>query len=155
MAETPRKFDQDFKEGAVRLVRATGRPIAQAAKDLGINKRTLGNWLREYYPGFLAAFTAGSGCWLSHPARVKADGVPGQGGDCLAPRRAATARLQPCCEHRCGAFGFRSCDRTQLVKQAMRAETVALLGVLNAVCDSVVELAAPLLRRFGAIRNTR
>ena len=29
MAETRRKFDRDFKEGAVRLVRETGRPIAQ------------------------------------------------------------------------------------------------------------------------------
>jgi transposase len=28
MAETRRKFDQDFKEGAVRLVRETGKPIA-------------------------------------------------------------------------------------------------------------------------------
>ena len=36
MAETRRKFDQDFKEGAVRLVRETGKPIAQVARDLGI-----------------------------------------------------------------------------------------------------------------------
>ena len=35
--ETRRKFDEDFKEGAVRLVRETGKPIAQVAKDLGIN----------------------------------------------------------------------------------------------------------------------
>ena len=42
MAETRRKFDADFKEGAVRLVRETGRPIAQVAKDLGINEGTLG-----------------------------------------------------------------------------------------------------------------
>jgi transposase len=33
MAETRRKFDQDFKEGAVRLVRETGKPVAQVAKD--------------------------------------------------------------------------------------------------------------------------
>ena len=45
MAETRRKFDQDFKEGAVRLVRETGRPIAQVAKDLGISEGTLGNWV--------------------------------------------------------------------------------------------------------------
>jgi transposase len=35
MAETRRKFDQDFKKGAVRLVRETGKPIAQVAWDLG------------------------------------------------------------------------------------------------------------------------
>jgi transposase len=34
-----------FKEGAVRLVRETGKPIAQVAKDLGINEGTLGTWV--------------------------------------------------------------------------------------------------------------
>jgi transposase len=47
MAETRRKFDQDFKEGAVRLVRETGGPIAQVAKDLGINAGTLANWVAK------------------------------------------------------------------------------------------------------------
>jgi transposase len=45
MTETRRKFDQDFKEGAVRLVRETGKSIAQIAKDLGIHDGTLGNWV--------------------------------------------------------------------------------------------------------------
>ncbi len=48
MAETRRKFEQDFKEGAVRLVRETGKPIAQVARDLGIHDGTLGNWVGGY-----------------------------------------------------------------------------------------------------------
>jgi transposase len=45
MAETRRKFEQDFKEGAVRLVWETGKPVAQVARDLGIHDGTLGNWV--------------------------------------------------------------------------------------------------------------
>jgi transposase len=47
MAGSRRKFDRDFKEGAVRLVRETGKPIAQVAKDLGIHDGTLGNWVNQ------------------------------------------------------------------------------------------------------------
>ena len=45
MAEGRRKFDEDFREGAVRLVRETGKPIAQVARELGVNEGTLGNWV--------------------------------------------------------------------------------------------------------------
>jgi transposase len=40
MAETRRKFDEDFKRGAVQLVFETGKPIAQVARDLGVNEGT-------------------------------------------------------------------------------------------------------------------
>src|SRR6187551_1335264 len=44
MARQYRRFDQDFRAGAVRLVLETGKPIAQVARELGINEGTLGNW---------------------------------------------------------------------------------------------------------------
>jgi transposase len=45
MTRSYRKFDEDFKQGAVRLVFETGKPIAQVARELGVNEGTLGNWV--------------------------------------------------------------------------------------------------------------
>jgi len=45
MAEARRKFDREFREGAVRIVRETGKPSAQVARELGINDGTLANWV--------------------------------------------------------------------------------------------------------------
>jgi transposase len=47
MASTRRKFDPDFREGAVRIVRETKRPIAQIARELGINEGTLASWVNK------------------------------------------------------------------------------------------------------------
>ena len=47
MSEVRRKYDPEFREGAVRIVRETGKPIAQVADDLGLNAGTLGNWVKK------------------------------------------------------------------------------------------------------------
>ena len=40
-----RRFDADFRAGAVRIVKETGRSVAQVARELGINAGTLANWV--------------------------------------------------------------------------------------------------------------
>ncbi|WP_432868631.1 transposase [Microbispora rosea] len=46
MGETRRRFDPEFRAGAVRIVRETGKSVAQVARDLGINAGTLANWVQ-------------------------------------------------------------------------------------------------------------
>jgi transposase len=47
MPEKRKKYDREFREGAVRIVEETGKPIAQVARDLGVNEGTLGNWVTK------------------------------------------------------------------------------------------------------------
>ena len=45
MSEKRKQYDAEFREGAVRIVEETGKPVAQVARDLGVNEGTLGNWV--------------------------------------------------------------------------------------------------------------
>ncbi len=43
----PRKYPEELRERAVRLVFESGRPIAHVARDLGVHKEALRSWVRQ------------------------------------------------------------------------------------------------------------
>jgi transposase len=45
MSEVRRKYDKEFREGAVRIVAETGKSVASVARDIGVGEGTLGNWV--------------------------------------------------------------------------------------------------------------
>ena len=44
-------YPAEFKESSVKLALESGRPIAQTAKELGINVNTLHTWISKYSNG--------------------------------------------------------------------------------------------------------
>ena len=45
MGQARKKYTQQYKDEAVELVVSSGRPMAEIARDLGINEGTLGSWV--------------------------------------------------------------------------------------------------------------
>ena len=43
----PRKYSDEMRERAVRLVFESGRPIAHVAADLGMHRESLRGWVRQ------------------------------------------------------------------------------------------------------------
>ena len=48
MSMKRRSFTPEYKEEAAKLVIETSRPIAESARDSGINEQTLRNWVNAY-----------------------------------------------------------------------------------------------------------
>jgi transposase len=46
---TVKKYPAEFKERAVKLAVESDQPIAQTARDLGINENTLHTWIGKYH----------------------------------------------------------------------------------------------------------
>jgi len=51
MSKKRKKYTQEFRESAVKLVTEQGYAIAEAARNLGINAGVLGRWKREAADG--------------------------------------------------------------------------------------------------------
>jgi transposase len=120
--------------------------------------------LREYYPGFLAAFAARSGRRLSTTQLASGDAravlaiapSPAEGLK-VSTARVETAlrrggrqrRVASLAASIVAALRAPQLRQDPLVEQAMRTETLALLGVLDATCASVEQLAAALGEAFA------
>lgn len=48
MSSRRKRFSPEYREEAVKLVIDSSRPIAQVARELGLNEGTLGNWVNTY-----------------------------------------------------------------------------------------------------------
>jgi transposase len=53
-------YPAEFRQEAVRLVLQTDKTAAQVAKDLGVNPKTLGNWVRSERAGMVRAAEPGA-----------------------------------------------------------------------------------------------
>lgn len=121
--------------------------------------------LREYYPGFLAAFAAGSGSGRGLSTTQLAGGdaravlaiVPAPAdGQAVTARRVEAAlrrggrqrRIAGTAGKIVAALRVTQLRQDPIVEQAMRTETLAVLRVLDAACDSVEQLAAALGEAF-------
>ncbi len=47
MANTGKRYNQEFKTDIIRLIREEKRSIASIEKDFGVNDQTIRNWLKE------------------------------------------------------------------------------------------------------------
>jgi transposase len=48
LARQKKSYSPEYREEAARLVLETSRPIAQVARELGVNPYTLNNWVNAY-----------------------------------------------------------------------------------------------------------
>jgi len=144
--------------------------LARAYQD-GVWRRTklvqeLRARLREFYPGFLAAFAAGSGSGrglsttqlASGDARAVLAIAPSPAeGLTVSKARVETAlrrggrqrRISSLAASVVAALRVPQLRQDPRVEQAMRVETLALLGVLDMASASVDQLAAALIKEFA------
>lgn len=144
--------------------------LARAYQD-GVWRRTklvqeLRARLREFYPGFLAAFAAGSGSGRGLSTTQLASGdaravlaiaaSPAEGlkvfkarVESALRRGSRQRRITSLATSVVAALRVPQLRQDPVVEQAMRTETLAVLSLLDAICASVDQLAAALVEAFS------
>jgi len=48
MGKTKAPYPAEFKQEAVRLVKSSGKPVAQIARELGVSFESLRHWIKQF-----------------------------------------------------------------------------------------------------------
>ena len=154
-AHRPLPADTELAQAIAVLARAQ----QDAVWDRTTAHNKLRSHLREYYPGFLAAFAAARGGIMRPEARtiLAAAPTPGrrrQADPDPAPRPAEESRPQPRHRHRSHPAARRlphprRCASSRSSKQAMGRQALALLGQLDAACTAADDLEQAATESFN------
>ncbi len=96
MTTDRKSYPEEFKREAVRLMETSGKPVAQLARDLGINDNNLYRWRGLYGSGFEAKTTGSVAEMEAELKRLRRENeVLRQERDILKKAMSIVSRSQP------------------------------------------------------------
>ena len=154
----PLPADSDLARSITTLARAYQDAVWRRTKLV----QELRDRLREYHPGFLAAFARSSGMSTTGlasadaravlaivPSPAEAVTVSKARVETALRRGGRTRRISARATTLVGALRVPQPRQAPLVEQAMRTHALALLGVLDALCESIDRLTEALVAAFA------
>jgi Transposase/Transposase IS116/IS110/IS902 family len=153
-AHRPLPADSELAQAIAVLARA--QQDAVWARTAAHNK--LRSHLREYYPGFLAAFTGARGGITRPEARAILAAAPTPAGGATLTLSQLRALLRKAGRRRGidteatrlhAAFRAQQMHQLPLVEQAMGRQALALLGQLDAACAAADDLEQAVIESFN------
>jgi transposase len=153
-AHRPLPADSELVRAVAVLARAAQDAVWRRTKAL----QELRSLLREYHPGFLAAFHRGGATNLATPEarHLLALAPTPAAGATLTPARIATALrragrqrgIQPLAAQIHQALHATQLRQLPLVEEALGHQALALLATLNAECDNADQLGQAAIEAF-------
>ncbi|HXO23950.1 MAG TPA: IS110 family transposase [Streptosporangiaceae bacterium] len=153
-AHRPLPADSELAQAIAVLARAQ----QDAVWDRTTAHNKLRSHLREYFPGFLAAFASASGGIMRPEARTILAAAPAPAGTAqltltqlrgLLKKAGRSRGIDTEATRLRDAFRVPQMRQLPLVEQAMGRQTLALLGQLNAACTAAADLERAATESFN------